>query len=116
MNGETFNGVEDERERECTALTFAPSPSRLSKANNMTEVDGASEEKQDSTSTELVLKRLIEHSKHREQTVRTTELVWPEAFSCVCVLPCHHVLSLISQACGSCFFMSRSLAVGRMPQ
>lgn len=69
MNGEAFNGVEDEQERECTALIFAPSPSRLSKADNVEEeVDGASKEKQDSTSTELVLKRLIEHSKHREQT------------------------------------------------
>lgn len=78
MNGEAFNGVEDEQERECTALIFAPSPSRLSKADNVEEeVDGASKEKQDSTSTELVLKRLIEHSKHREQTVRTTPLDWP---------------------------------------
>ncbi|XP_066489014.1 LIM and calponin homology domains-containing protein 1 [Tiliqua scincoides] len=67
MNGEAFNGMEDEQERESTALIFFPSPSQSSKADNVVEVDGASE-KQDSTSTELVLKRLIEHSKHREQT------------------------------------------------
>ncbi|XP_053109657.1 LIM and calponin homology domains-containing protein 1 isoform X13 [Hemicordylus capensis] len=74
MNGETFNGVEEEQDRECTTFIFAPSPSRSPKPDTVVEVDGTLVEgKQDSTSTELVLKRLIEHSKHREQTGSVTE-------------------------------------------
>ncbi|XP_042324107.1 LIM and calponin homology domains-containing protein 1 isoform X3 [Sceloporus undulatus] len=74
MNGETINGMEEERERECTALIFAPSPSRSPKSDYVVEADGVSvEEKQDVTSTELVLKRLIEHNKHREQADSLTE-------------------------------------------
>nr|XP_034969397.1 LIM and calponin homology domains-containing protein 1 isoform X3 [Zootoca vivipara] len=66
MNGEAVNGVEEERERECTTLIFAPSPSRSPKSNSV--VDGSSVEgEQNSPSTELVLKRLIEHSKDRAQ-------------------------------------------------
>ncbi|CAI5783878.1 and calponin homology domains-containing 1 isoform X1 [Podarcis lilfordi] len=72
MNGEAVNGVEEERERECTTLIFAPSPSRLPKSNSV--VDGSSVEgEQNSPSTELVLKRLIEHSKDRAQTGILTE-------------------------------------------
>nr|XP_020641930.1 LIM and calponin homology domains-containing protein 1 isoform X2 [Pogona vitticeps] len=74
MNGETVNGVEEEQEREHTALIFAPSPSRLPNSDGVIGMDGeAAEEKQDSTSTELVLKKLIEHNKHREQTGPLTE-------------------------------------------
>ncbi|KAH0616234.1 hypothetical protein JD844_027205 [Phrynosoma platyrhinos] len=74
MNGETINGMEEERERECTALIFAPSPSRSPKSNYEVEADGVSvEDKEDATSTELVLKRLIEHNKHREQADSLTE-------------------------------------------
>ncbi|KAL8207477.1 UNVERIFIED_CONTAM: hypothetical protein K2H54_056921, partial [Gekko kuhli] len=43
MNGDTFNGVEEEREREHTALIFAPSPSRSPKSDGVMEVDGALE-------------------------------------------------------------------------
>uniref|UniRef100_A0A670J611 LIM and calponin homology domains 1 n=1 Tax=Podarcis muralis TaxID=64176 RepID=A0A670J611_PODMU len=76
MNGEAVNGVEEERERECTTLIFAPSPSRSPKSNSA--VDGSSVEgEQNSPSTELVLKRLIEHSKDRAQTVRTMPSDWP---------------------------------------
>uniref|UniRef100_A0A670J5L2 LIM and calponin homology domains 1 n=1 Tax=Podarcis muralis TaxID=64176 RepID=A0A670J5L2_PODMU len=72
MNGEAVNGVEEERERECTTLIFAPSPSRSPKSNSA--VDGSSVEgEQNSPSTELVLKRLIEHSKDRAQTGVLTE-------------------------------------------
>nr|XP_008109851.1 PREDICTED: LIM and calponin homology domains-containing protein 1 isoform X7 [Anolis carolinensis] len=70
MNGEAVNGMEEERERECTALIFAPSPSRSPKSDYVVEVDGISTEgKQDATNPELVLKRLIEHNKHREQAL-----------------------------------------------
>ncbi|XP_062992494.1 LIM and calponin homology domains-containing protein 1 [Elgaria multicarinata webbii] len=70
MNGETANGVEEERERECAALIFVPSPSRSPKSDHVAEVDGTSADgRQDCASTETVLKRLIEHSKHREQTL-----------------------------------------------
>nr|XP_060622640.1 LIM and calponin homology domains-containing protein 1-like [Anolis sagrei ordinatus] len=70
MNGEAVNGMEEERERECTALIFAPSPSRSPKSDYGVEVDGISAEgKQDATNPELVLKRLIEHNKHREQAL-----------------------------------------------
>ncbi|XP_077790444.1 LIM and calponin homology domains-containing protein 1 isoform X3 [Podarcis muralis] len=72
MNGEAVNGVEEERERECTTLIFAPSPSRSPKSNSA--VDSSSVEgEQNSPSTELVLKRLIEHSKDRAQTGVLTE-------------------------------------------
>ncbi|XP_053259883.1 LIM and calponin homology domains-containing protein 1 isoform X2 [Podarcis raffonei] len=72
MNREAVNGVEEERERECTTLIFAPSPSRSPKSNSA--VDGSSVEgEQNSRSTELVLKRLIEHSKDRAQTGVLTE-------------------------------------------
>ncbi|XP_061441003.1 LIM and calponin homology domains-containing protein 1 isoform X5 [Rhineura floridana] len=68
MNGQAVNGVEEEQERECATLIFAPSPSRSPKSDSV-EVDGASVDgEQNATSTELVLKRLIEHSKDREQT------------------------------------------------
>lgn len=71
MNGETVNGVEEEQERECTALIFAPSPSRSPSSDGAIGRDGdVAEGKQDASSTELVLKRLIKHNKHREQTVR----------------------------------------------
>uniref|UniRef100_A0A803SWI0 LIM and calponin homology domains 1 n=1 Tax=Anolis carolinensis TaxID=28377 RepID=A0A803SWI0_ANOCA len=74
MNGEAVNGMEEERERECTALIFAPSPSRSPKSDYVVEVDGISTEgKQDATNPELVLKRLIEHNKHREQADSLTE-------------------------------------------
>ncbi|KAF7248329.1 LIM and calponin-likey domains-containing protein 1, partial [Varanus komodoensis] len=63
MNGETANGVEEERTRECTALIFVPSPSRSPKSDSVVDVDGTlADGKQGSTSTEIVLKRLIEHS------------------------------------------------------
>nr|XP_056711072.1 LIM and calponin homology domains-containing protein 1 [Euleptes europaea] len=68
MNGDTFNGVEDEKEKEYTTLIFSPSPSRSPKSDSAMEVDGALEVKPDSSSPELVLKRLLEHSQLREQT------------------------------------------------
>ncbi|XP_033015603.1 LIM and calponin homology domains-containing protein 1 isoform X2 [Lacerta agilis] len=72
MNGEAVNGVEEERERECTTLIFAPSPSRSPKSSIV--VDGSSVEgEENSPSTELVLKRLIEHSKDRAQAGTLTE-------------------------------------------
>ncbi|XP_054846296.1 LIM and calponin homology domains-containing protein 1 isoform X5 [Eublepharis macularius] len=73
MNGDTFNGVEEEKEREYAALIFAPSPSQSPNSDNVMEEDGASEVKLDSSSTELVLKRLIEHSKIREKTGSLSE-------------------------------------------
>ncbi|XP_054846291.1 LIM and calponin homology domains-containing protein 1 isoform X2 [Eublepharis macularius] len=43
MNGDTFNGVEEEKEREYAALIFAPSPSQSPNSDNVMEEDGASE-------------------------------------------------------------------------
>ncbi|XP_060102314.1 LIM and calponin homology domains-containing protein 1 [Heteronotia binoei] len=68
MNGDTFNGVEEGKEKEYGALLFAPSPSRSPKSDGGMEVDGALEVKPDSSSSELILKRLLEHSQLREQT------------------------------------------------
>ncbi|XP_044274132.1 LIM and calponin homology domains-containing protein 1 isoform X2 [Varanus komodoensis] len=78
MNGETANGVEEERTRECTALIFVPSPSRSPKSDSVVDVDGTlADGKQGSTSTEIVLKRLIEHSVRKEQTGSLTEEAEP---------------------------------------
>ncbi|KAJ7326687.1 hypothetical protein JRQ81_016446, partial [Phrynocephalus forsythii] len=70
VNGDAVNGVEEEQERECTALIFAPSPSRSPDSDSVIGADGdVAEAEQDSTNTELVLKRLIKHNKHREQQI-----------------------------------------------
>lgn len=70
MNGDTCNGVEEEKEKEYSALIFAPAPSRSPKSDCVVEMDGALEVKLDSSSSELILKRLLEHHQLREQTVR----------------------------------------------
>ncbi|XP_059577652.1 LIM and calponin homology domains-containing protein 1 isoform X4 [Alligator mississippiensis] len=71
MNGETYNGVEEEKEKEYTTVMFAPSPSKSLKCEGVAREDGHPVElKQDITSIELSLQRPIPHRAHKETTVR----------------------------------------------
>ncbi|XP_001373353.2 LIM and calponin homology domains-containing protein 1 isoform X5 [Monodelphis domestica] len=72
VNGETFNGVEEEKERECTTATFSPSLTRSQRFEGVARVDGSSVElKQDTSSIEISIKKA--NSLNRELTTSTTE-------------------------------------------
>ncbi|NXI44356.1 LIMC1 protein, partial [Galbula dea] len=68
MNGENFNGVE-EKDKECTTVTFTPSPSRSVKFDGVARGDRPPVElKKDPTSVELSLQRPATQSVHKEPT------------------------------------------------
>ncbi|KAM8969139.1 LIM and calponin homology domains-containing protein 1 isoform 1-T1 [Sarcophilus harrisii] len=72
VNGETFNGVEEEKERECTTATFSPSLTRSQRFEGVARVDGSPVElKQDTSSIEISIKKT--NSLNRELTTSTTE-------------------------------------------
>ncbi|XP_044537677.1 LIM and calponin homology domains-containing protein 1 [Gracilinanus agilis] len=72
VNGETFNGVEEEKERECTTATFSPSLTRSQRFEGVARVDGSPVElKQDTSSIEISIKKA--NSLNRELTTSTTE-------------------------------------------
>ncbi|XP_043826370.1 LIM and calponin homology domains-containing protein 1 isoform X2 [Dromiciops gliroides] len=72
MNGETFNGVEEEKERECTTATFSPSLTRSQRFEGVARVDDSPVElKQDTGTIEISVKRA--NSLNRELTTSTTE-------------------------------------------
>uniref|UniRef100_A0A8D0GAI7 Uncharacterized protein n=1 Tax=Sphenodon punctatus TaxID=8508 RepID=A0A8D0GAI7_SPHPU len=102
MNGETCNGVEEEKEKECTTLIFAPSPSRTPKSEVVAEMDASFiESKQVTASTELSLRRTnTPSSAKRELTTSCMEEVKqdeidpgiPEMVNLVCSSPDHKPL------------------------
>ncbi|XP_051821583.1 LIM and calponin homology domains-containing protein 1 isoform X5 [Antechinus flavipes] len=72
VNGETFNGVEEEKERECTTATFSPSLTRSQRFEGVARVDGSPVElKQDTSSIEISIKKT--NSLNRDLTTSTTE-------------------------------------------
>ncbi|XP_074085642.1 LIM and calponin homology domains-containing protein 1 isoform X7 [Macrotis lagotis] len=72
MNGEAFNGVEEEKEKECSTATFSPSLTRSQKFEGVTRVDGSLVElKQDTSSIEINIKKT--NSPNRELTTSTVE-------------------------------------------
>ncbi|XP_027692009.1 LIM and calponin homology domains-containing protein 1 isoform X2 [Vombatus ursinus] len=76
VNGETFNGVEEEKESECTTATFSPSLTRSQRFEGVARVDGSPGElKQDVSSVEISVKKA--NSLNRELTTSTTEEAEP---------------------------------------
>ncbi|XP_078004793.1 LIM and calponin homology domains-containing protein 1 isoform X2 [Phascolarctos cinereus] len=72
VNGETFNGVEEEKERECTTATFSPSLTRSQRFEGVARVDGSPVElKQNIGSVEISVKKA--NSLNRELTASTIE-------------------------------------------
>ncbi|KYO45929.1 LIM and calponin-like proteiny domains-containing protein 1 isoform E [Alligator mississippiensis] len=83
MNGETYNGVEEEKEKEYTTVMFAPSPSKSLKCEGVAREDGHPVElKQDITSIELSLQRPIPHRAHKETTASLIEETEPANQKC----------------------------------
>ncbi|NXX86564.1 LIMC1 protein, partial [Urocolius indicus] len=77
VNGENFNGLED-KDKECTAVIFTPSPSRSLKFDGVPRGDRPPVElKKDPTSVELGLQRPATQSVHKEPTVRPTRTNQP---------------------------------------
>ncbi|KFP29428.1 LIM and calponin homology domains-containing protein 1, partial [Colius striatus] len=73
MNGENFNGVED-KDKECAAVIFTPSPSRSLKFDGVPRGDRPPVElKKDPTSVELSLQRPATQSVHKEPTASPVE-------------------------------------------
>ncbi|KFP18019.1 LIM and calponin homology domains-containing protein 1, partial [Egretta garzetta] len=73
MNGENFNGVE-EKDKECTTVTFTPSPSRSLKIDGVARGDRPPVElKKDPTSVELSLQRPATQTVHKEPTASPVE-------------------------------------------
>ncbi|KFV07945.1 LIM and calponin homology domains-containing protein 1, partial [Tauraco erythrolophus] len=73
VNGENFNGVE-EKDKECTTVTFTPSPSRSLKFDGVARGDRPPVElKKDPTSVELSLQRPATQSVHKEPTASPLE-------------------------------------------
>uniref|UniRef100_A0A8C5TFQ8 Uncharacterized protein n=1 Tax=Malurus cyaneus samueli TaxID=2593467 RepID=A0A8C5TFQ8_9PASS len=72
MNGENVNGLE-EKDKECTTVIFAPSPTRSLKFDGVARGDRPPVElKKDPPSVELSLQRPATQSVHKEPTVRPT--------------------------------------------
>ncbi|XP_036618828.1 LIM and calponin homology domains-containing protein 1 isoform X2 [Trichosurus vulpecula] len=72
VNGETFNGVEEEKERECPTATFSPSLTRSQRFEGVARVDDSPVElKQDGGSIEISIKKAS--SLSRELTISTVE-------------------------------------------
>uniref|UniRef100_A0A7M4EPA7 LIM and calponin homology domains 1 n=1 Tax=Crocodylus porosus TaxID=8502 RepID=A0A7M4EPA7_CROPO len=83
MNGETYNGVEEEKEKEYTTVMFAPSPSKSLKCEGVAREDGHLVElKQDITSIELSLQRPSPHRAHKETTDSLIEETEPANQKC----------------------------------
>ncbi|XP_078534382.1 LIM and calponin homology domains-containing protein 1 [Lissotriton helveticus] len=74
MNGETFNGIEDENESRCASAVFAPSVSRSQKFEGVARVEKPQEElKPESTTIELNLRTPVSHIVYKEVTASPTE-------------------------------------------
>ncbi|NXO68908.1 LIMC1 protein, partial [Phainopepla nitens] len=77
MNGENVNGTEG-KDKECTTVIFAPSPSRSLKFDGVARGDKPlGELKKDPPSVELSLQRPATQSVHKEPTVRPTRTNQP---------------------------------------
>ncbi|NXM29502.1 LIMC1 protein, partial [Oxyruncus cristatus] len=85
MNGENVNGTE-EKDKECTTVTFTPSPSRSLKFDGIARGDRPPVElKKDPPSVELSLQRPATQSVHKEPTVRPTRTNQPYFLCQVCL-------------------------------
>ncbi|NXG06609.1 LIMC1 protein, partial [Sakesphorus luctuosus] len=74
MNGKNVNGTE-EKDRECTTVTFTPSPSRSLKFDGVARGDRPPVElKKDPPSVELSLQRPATQSVHKEPTASPVEV------------------------------------------
>lgn len=74
MNGEAFNGIEDDNESRCTSAVFAPSVSRSQKFEGVARVEKPQEElKPESTTVELNLRRPVSHIGYKEVTASPTD-------------------------------------------
>ncbi|XP_072476696.1 LIM and calponin homology domains-containing protein 1 isoform X3 [Notamacropus eugenii] len=72
VNGETFNGVEEEKERECTRATLSPSLTRSQRFEGVARVDSSPVEvKQEAGSIEISIKKA--NSLSKELTTSTIE-------------------------------------------
>lgn len=77
MNGENVNGTE-EKDKECTTVIFAPSPTRSVKFDGVARGDKPPAElKKDPPSVELSLQRPATQNVHKEPTVRPTRTNQP---------------------------------------
>ncbi|NWW68171.1 LIMC1 protein, partial [Ifrita kowaldi] len=77
LNGENVNGME-EKDKECTTVTFTPSPTRSLKFDGVARGDRPPVElKKDPPSVELSLQKPATQSVHKEPTVRPTRTNQP---------------------------------------
>ncbi|XP_069057944.1 LIM and calponin homology domains-containing protein 1 isoform X2 [Pleurodeles waltl] len=74
MNGEAFNGIEDENESRCASVVFAPSASRSQMFEGVARIDEPQEQlKPEATTIELNLRKPVSRTVYKEVTASPTE-------------------------------------------